>query len=120
MKNIKREHEFDEEVDPNMDHLPWSTRAIDYVEHWEEEAKAESFVYTDGGDEYEQPQRIYENQVLNIRLYCNHEGCNKYIKGSEGYNGSFLAEDGSRVDLRNQCFICREHQVFRTITRGRP
>ena len=107
---MKKEHEFEKEVDPNMDHLPWSTKAIDYVEAWEEEKKVEAFVYTDDGDDYEHPEREFENQVLDIRLYCDHKGCNKYLKGREGYNGHFLAEDGSQADLRNQCFICREHQ----------
>ena len=120
MKNIKREHDFEEEVDPNMDHLPWSTKAVDYIEQWEEESKAEAFVYTDEGDGYEAPEREFENQVLDIRLYCGHERCNKYLKGQEGYNGNFLAEDGTQVDLRSRHFICREHQVFRTITKGRP
>jgi len=120
MKNLKNTHVEDEvDIDADMD-LPWSTKAIDYVEKWEEEKKADALVYIDEGDDYKHPERKTENEVLDIRLYCDHDGCNKYIKGKEGYNGSFLAEDGTRVDLRNQCFICREHQVFRTITRGRP
>jgi len=120
MKNVKREHEFEEEVDPNMDHLPWSTKAIDYVNEWERQKKEDAFVYTDDGDDYEYPERNIENEVLDVRLYCDHNGCNQYIKGKEGYNGGFVAEDGTHIDLRNRCFICKEHQVFRTITKGRP
>lgn len=119
MKNIKRKFEHEFEEDSDIVQLPWSTKAIDYIKHWEEEAKAETFVYIDNGDNYKKPLRIYENQVIDIRLYCDHRGCNKYIKGTEGFNGFFIAEDGTRIDLRNQCFLCREHQIFRTITSGR-
>lgn len=70
----------------------------------------EFIIYEDNGDGYIPPKREYENDVLEIRLYCNHEGgCNKYIKGKEGYNGGFVAETGQYADLRNQCFICPEH-----------
>jgi hypothetical protein len=59
--------------------------------------------YTDTGDNYKEPERKYENDILDIRLYCNHPGCKQYIKGKEGYNGSFIAETGQRADLRNEC-----------------
>ena len=67
--------------------------------------------YIDNGDNYKHPERRIENEVLEIRLYCNHTSeCNVYIKGWEGYNGAFTAEIGQHADLRNQCFICEEHQ----------
>jgi len=65
--------------------------------------------YKDNGDNYKPPKRKFENEVLDIRLYCNHFGCKTYIKGKEGYNGGFVAETGQFADLRNQCFICEEH-----------
>jgi len=65
--------------------------------------------YIDNNDNYKYPERKTENEILEIRLYCNVEGCNKYIKGTEGYNGSFTTETGYQIDLRNQCFICNGH-----------
>ena len=68
--------------------------------------------YIDKDDKYIHPERHYENDVLDIRLYCNHPGgCNVYIKGKEGYNGGFRAETGQYADLRNQCFICEKHSI---------
>jgi hypothetical protein len=68
--------------------------------------------YTDNGDGYEPPERHEASEVLEIRLYCGHEGgCNKYIKGWEGYNGAFTAETGQQADLRNQSWMCSEHQI---------
>ena len=93
-----------------MDDLPWSTKAIDYVNAWENEKESESFIYEDNGDNYKYPERVVENQVIPVRLYCDARGCNKYIKGWEGYNGSFRAETGETIDLRNQCFVCKEHK----------
>ncbi len=66
--------------------------------------------HTDNGDDYQPPERHEESEVLEIRLYCEHEGCNKYIKGKEGYNGGFFAETGQYADLRNQGWYCTEHQ----------
>jgi hypothetical protein len=66
--------------------------------------------YTDNGDDYVPPERKFENDILEIRLYCMHEGCNKYIKGKEGYNGMFTAETGQHADLRNQGWYCEEHR----------
>ena len=94
----------------------------DYIEDWETEMLYETFIYTDEGDGYTPPEREYDNQVLNTRLYCDGgpgSRCNKYVKGYEGYNGNFLAEDGTQIDLRNQMFICREHRAFRLIMRGK-
>ena len=69
--------------------------------------------YIDNGDNYKHPERRIENEVLEIRLYCNHSGgCNAYIKGIEGYNGSFTAETGQRCDLRNQCWVCEKHSAL--------
>jgi len=67
--------------------------------------------YIDNGDNYEPPERHDEGQVLDIRLYCftGNGGCNTYIKGKEGYNGSFVAETGQYADLRNQSFVCQKH-----------
>ena len=59
--------------------------------------------------EYKDPVRRYANQILNIKLFCYTWGCNNYIKGKEGYNGSFTSEDGKYADLRNQCWYCSEH-----------
>ena len=68
--------------------------------------------YIDNGDGYVKPERRIENEVLDIRLYCDHNypECKVYIKGTEGYNGGFVAETGQFCDLRNQGFICKEHQ----------
>ena len=65
---------------------------------------------TNNGEDYNPTQRSYENDIISIRLYCDHEGCNKYIKGLEYYNGGFISENGSHADLRNQSFICPEHK----------
>lgn len=43
------------------------------------------------------------------RLYCLYKECKQYIKGQEGYNGLFVTENGKEADLRNQCWICKEH-----------
>ena len=68
------------------------------------------YIDNDKGD-YNYPERQYENDVLDIRLYCNHTSeCNVYVKGKEGYNGSFTAETGQHADLRNQCFMCKKHR----------
>lgn len=65
--------------------------------------------YEDIDDDYEHPERKEVAEILDIRLYCMHEGCNKYIKGKEGYNGMFSAETGQNCDLRNKGFKCIEH-----------
>jgi len=65
---------------------------------------------TNGGEDYNPVERAFENDVLLIRLYCMHEGCNKYILGLEGYNGGFISENGAYADLRNQGFSCKEHK----------
>lgn len=65
--------------------------------------------YEDNNDNYIEPERHFENDVIAIRLYCSFPGCKKYIKGTEGYNGSFLSEDGKHCDLRNQEYKCSEH-----------
>jgi hypothetical protein len=70
----------------------------------------ENFIeYTDRGDNYKKPKRHTENEVHDIRIYCEHPKCKQYIKGKEGYNGSFTAETGHRMDLRNDVFICDFH-----------
>jgi len=66
--------------------------------------------YEDVNDDYEFPERNEAAEVLEIRLYCMHDDCRKYIKGKEGYNGTFTAETGQRSDLRNQGFKCVEHR----------
>jgi len=66
--------------------------------------------YTDNGGNYKSPKRKNESDVLNIRVYCNHKGCKKYIKGKEGYNGAFTAKTGQIADLRNQIWLCYEHE----------
>lgn len=66
--------------------------------------------YIDNGDNYQPPERKNESDVLDIRLYCDHKGCKKYIKGREGYNGAFTAETGQTADLRNQIWFCNEHE----------
>ena len=40
---------------------------------------------------------------------CLYKECKQYIKGQEGYNGLFVTENGKEADLRNQCWICKEH-----------
>ena len=66
--------------------------------------------YEDIDDNYKSPERKEVAEILEIRLYCMHEDCNKYIKGFEGYNGAFSAETGQPCDLRNQGFTCKEHR----------
>jgi len=65
--------------------------------------------YTDNKDRYRKPKRKFENDIIDIRLYCEHKNCRQYIKGKEGYNGSFVAETGQHADLRNQCWKCIKH-----------
>ena len=65
--------------------------------------------YSDNDDNYIEPVREFADELIEIRLYCNHEGCKQYIKGIEGYNGSFTAETGEQADLRNQTWICNRH-----------
>jgi len=62
------------------------------------------------GVAYTEPERHFENEVHNIRIYCEHPGCKTYIRGKEGYNGMFTAETGQRADLRNDVWICNKHQ----------
>jgi len=64
------------------------------------------------GEEYVKPERHFENEVHDIRIYCEHPGCKTYIKGKEGYNGGFMAETGQRADLRNDVWFCTEHQTL--------
>ncbi len=72
--------------------------------------KSNDFIeYEDKGDNYQKPERQYENDIIDIRLYCEHEGCKKYIKGVEGYNGSFTAETKQTCDLREKGWYCEEH-----------
>jgi len=69
--------------------------------------------YLDKDDNYEEPERIEAAQILDIRLYCQYKDCKKYIKGKEGYNGQFYPEDKRfkhYIDLRNQCWFCKEHK----------
>jgi hypothetical protein len=66
--------------------------------------------YLDEGDDYEPPIQEEVTQIIEIRLYCEHKGCKKYIKGNMGYNGAFHDETGKYADLRNQSWICSEHQ----------
>jgi len=54
-------------------------------------------------------ERKYCDDQIEIRLYCGHKKCNKYIKGIEGYNGMFTDETGQHADLRNQEWRCEEH-----------
>jgi hypothetical protein len=60
---------------------------------------------------YKKPEQKYANSVINVRLYCQHRGCNTYVKGKLGYNGSFITEDGDFADLRNQEFTCTKHEL---------
>jgi hypothetical protein len=68
--------------------------------------------YTDNGDMYmyRETKRHEASEVIEIRIYCAHEGCNKYIVGNEGYNGKFIAETGQQADLRNECWFCKKHE----------
>jgi hypothetical protein len=65
--------------------------------------------YTDTDGEYVPPVQMVVNESVPMRVYCNHSGCNKYIKGILGYNGGFTAETGQTADLRNQVWTCTEH-----------
>ena len=66
--------------------------------------------YTDNGDMYMEQKRHEASEVIEIRLYCEHEDCNKYIIGHEGYNGKFTAETGQQADLRNESWFCKRHE----------
>jgi len=66
--------------------------------------------YQDVEDDYKNPERKFENENIPIRLYCMHENCITYIKGTEGYNGGFQAETGQFCDLRNQGYLCTKHR----------
>lgn len=60
-----------------------------------------------------EPTDRHGNPYLkSFRLYCNHEGCTKYIKGKYGGGyGGFIAETGQDCDLRNQCWFCDRHSI---------
>ena len=58
---------------------------------------------------YKEPVRQFSNEALEIRFYCFHKRCRKYIKGREGYNGAFTAETGQMADLRDQVWYCTKH-----------
>ena len=66
--------------------------------------------YIDNGDFYKETKRHEASEVIEIRVYCEHEGCNKYIIGHEGYNGKFTAETGQQADLRNESWFCKRHE----------
>ena len=66
--------------------------------------------YIDNGDFYREPKRQEVQELIEIRVYCEHEGCNKYIIGNEGYNGKFIAETGQQADLRNDSWFCKRHE----------
>ena len=66
--------------------------------------------YVDNGDMYMEQKRHEASEVIEIRIYCEHEGCNKYIVGHEGYNGKFTAETGQQADLRNESWFCKRHE----------
>ena len=66
--------------------------------------------YTDNGDMYMEQKRHEASEVIEIRVYCEHGGCNKYIVGNEGYNGKFIAETGQEADLRNESWFCKKHE----------
>jgi hypothetical protein len=66
--------------------------------------------YTDTKGRYRKPKRHFENDVIEIRLYCEQEGCHQYIRGVEYYNGGFTAETGQHMDFREQCWICEKHR----------
>ena len=66
--------------------------------------------YVDNGDMYMEQKRHEASEVIEIRLYCEHEDCNKYIIGHEGYNGKFTAETGQQADLRNESWFCKRHE----------
>jgi hypothetical protein len=66
--------------------------------------------YIDNGDFYREQKRHEASEVIEIRLYCEHEGCNKFIIGNEGYNGKFTAETGQQADLRNESWFCKKHE----------
>jgi hypothetical protein len=66
--------------------------------------------YTDNGDMYMEQKRHEASETIEIRVYCEHEGCNKFIVGHEGYNGKFTAETGQQADLRNESWFCKRHE----------
>jgi hypothetical protein len=68
------------------------------------------YEYTDDDQPYQQLTRTDASQKIVIRLYCFEDGCKQYIRGTEGYNGSFTAETGQTADLRNDCWYCNKHQ----------
>lgn len=65
--------------------------------------------YKHKGEKYKKPERHTENEVHDIRIYCEHRGCKIYVKGREGYNGGVTLENGDHFDLRNQAFVCDFH-----------
>lgn len=65
--------------------------------------------YTGDRENYVPPEREEASECLDIQLFCYEDGCNQYIKGVEGYNGGFTAENGEFADLRNECWLCTKH-----------
>jgi hypothetical protein len=69
----------------------------------------EFITYTGNRKKYKSPVRKSENEDIEIQLFCQKEGCNHYIIGTEGYNGGFEAETGQYADLRNEGWVCDDH-----------
>jgi hypothetical protein len=59
---------------------------------------------------YKFPVQAYTNQeVKNVKLFCQQKGCVVYKSGTLGYNGLFICDDGHHTDLRESCFWCSKH-----------
>ena len=115
----------------DVDHRSWETvidkntidelekdfkRTCEPIDEINKENEIEFIEYTDNDDNYIEPERIFCNDWVDIRLYCLHKGCKQYIKGKEGYNGLFVTENGKQADLRNQCWFCEKHDKPETET----
>jgi hypothetical protein len=58
---------------------------------------------------YKHPHQRYTDSIINVKLFCDKDGCNNYTRGKLGYNGNYTDEDGTLADLRNQVWFCSKH-----------
>ena len=65
--------------------------------------------YTTDVDAYTGEGDQRENGVP-YKVYCNYPGCKSAIYGRLFYNGHFEHKKLGSADLRNQVYVCDEHE----------
>ncbi len=71
--------------------------------------KSDKQIVYEDKQKFKPTERVFANDVILIHLKCEHKGCKRYIRGLEHYNGYFVSETGTCVDLREKGFVCDEH-----------